>query len=116
LPPSPQPWAPLQREVPSPPPRLSRGLLTGSSCLPGPSQPQRHCLLQSRSNIPRTATPRRKRWLHRCPNVCPCGLENKPKDLKEKNRRGRKYAENTRQPLSSSANFPPLTVQVSRRV
>jgi hypothetical protein len=31
---------------------------------------------------------------------------------KEKNRRGRKYAENTRQSLSSSATFPSLAVQI----
>ena len=36
-----------------------------------------------------------------------------PADLKAENRRGRKYAENTRPPLSSSAAFPSLAVQIS---
>jgi hypothetical protein len=38
-----------------------------------------------------------------------------PAELKEENRRGRKYAENTRLPSSSSMSFASLAVHVSRR-
>ncbi len=55
---------------------------------------------------------------------CHCCLPLRPSHLlrfkfpagtKEKNRRGRKYAEKTESPLSSSASFPSLAVQISCR-
>ncbi len=54
---------------------------------------------------------------HRCLPLRPSHLLRFkfPADPKEENRRGRKYAENTRQPLSSSASFPSLAVQISCR-